>query len=70
MRRSGDSLRLVRNSRRDASGLAQLLHVLRRRFLRSVHADRLELLAPGVGERGFTRIGQHDRRAIGGMQRK
>ena len=35
-----------------------------------MHAHRLELLAPGVGKRGFARIGQHDRRAVGGVQRE
>ena len=37
---------------------------------RSVHADRLELLAPGVGDRGLAAVGQHDRRAVGRVQRE
>ena len=40
------------------------------RSMRSVHADRLELLAPRVDERSFARIGEHDRCAIGRMQRE
>src|SRR5579871_1516788 len=36
----------------------------------SVHADGLELVAPGVRDRGFARIGQHDRRAVGGVKRE
>ena len=36
----------------------------------SVHADRLELLAPGIGDSGFAAVGEHDRRAVGGVQRK
>src|SRR6185369_9256152 len=33
-----------------------------------MHADGLELLAPGVGDGRFAAIGQHDRRAVGGVQ--
>src|SRR5436190_9243982 len=36
----------------------------------SVDADGLQFVAPGVGDRCFPAIGQHDRRAVGGMQRK
>src|SRR5258708_39932604 len=36
----------------------------------SVHADGLELLAPGIGDRGLAAVGEHDRRAVRGMQRK
>src|SRR5262245_13733884 len=35
----------------------------------SVHADRLELLAPGVGDCGLAAVSQHDWRAVGGVQR-
>src|SRR5262245_38294333 len=35
-----------------------------------MHADGLELLAPGVSQCSFARIGQHDRRAVGCMQRE
>ena len=35
-----------------------------------VHAHGLQFVAPGVRDRGFTRIGQHDRRAVGGVKRK
>ncbi len=34
----------------------------------SMHADGLELLAPGIGYRRLTAVGQHDRRAVGCMQ--
>ena len=34
----------------------------------SVHAHRLKLLAPSVRDSGFTRVGQHDRRAVGCVQ--
>ena len=36
----------------------------------SVHADGLELIAPCVGDRSLPAIGQHDRGAVGGMQRE
>src|SRR4051812_23783475 len=36
---------------------------------RLMHADGLELLAPGVGDCRFAAIGQHDWRAVGGVQR-
>src|SRR4029450_6915620 len=36
----------------------------------SVDADGLQFVAPGVGDRCFPAIGQHDRRAVGGMQRE
>ena len=36
----------------------------------SVHADGLELVAPRVGDRRLARVGEHDRRAVGGMQRE
>src|SRR5258706_5952653 len=39
-------------------------------LMRSVHTHGLELVAPGVGNRGFARIGQHDRRTVGGVKRK
>jgi len=35
-----------------------------------VHAHGFELVAPGIGDRGFARIGQHDWRAVGRMQRE
>src|SRR5215469_4830760 len=35
-----------------------------------MHADGLELVAPRVRNCGFFRVGQHDGRAIGGMQGK
>src|SRR5712671_3483121 len=35
----------------------------------SVQAHRFELLAPGVGDRRFAAVGQHDRRAVRGVQR-
>ena len=34
-----------------------------------MHADGLELLAPGIGDRRLAAVGQHDRRAVGGVQR-
>src|SRR5471032_3545 len=34
----------------------------------SVNAHRLQFIAPGVRDCGFPAIGQHDRRAVGGMQ--
>src|SRR6202040_3377602 len=36
----------------------------------SVHADRLQLLTPGIGDCGFAAVGEHDRRAISGVQGK
>jgi len=36
----------------------------------SVNADGLQLVAPRIRNRGFAAIGQHDRRAVGGMQCK
>src|SRR5271166_6368083 len=36
--------------------------------VRSMHADRLELLAPGVCDRGLAAVGQQDGRAVGRMQ--
>ena len=48
----------------------QALQTLARIRNESVHADRFELLAPRVYECSFTRIGEHDRCAIGCMQRK
>src|ERR1051326_7083054 len=35
-----------------------------------VDAHRLELVAPGVGDGRFTAVRDHDRGAIGGMQRE
>src|SRR6185437_468138 len=35
---------------------------------RSVNANGLKLLAPGVGDSRFTRVGEHHRRAVRGMQ--
>src|SRR5262252_1047745 len=35
----------------------------------SVHADGVELLAPGVGDGRLAAVGQHDRRAVGRVQR-
>src|SRR5579862_2095755 len=35
-----------------------------------MHANRLEFLAPGIGDGGFAAVGEHDRRAVGGVQRK
>src|SRR5215213_3731079 len=37
---------------------------------RLVHAHRLELLAPGVRDRSLAAVGQHDRRAVGCVQRE
>src|SRR4249920_1001963 len=34
----------------------------------SVHANGLELMAPGVRNGGFSRVRQHDRRTVGRMQ--
>src|SRR5258708_38220435 len=34
----------------------------------SVHADGLELLAPGIGAGGLAAVGEHDRRAVCRMQ--
>src|SRR5260370_38009160 len=42
--------------------------VVRQSALRSMDADGLELLAPGVGDRRLTAVGQHDRRAVGRVQ--
>src|ERR1700744_1156217 len=36
----------------------------------SVNADRLQFIAPGVGNRSFPAIGQHDRSAVGGVERE
>jgi len=36
----------------------------------SVNADGLQLVAPCIRDRGFPAVGQHDRRAVGGMQGK
>src|SRR6202023_2882980 len=36
----------------------------------SVNADGLQFVAPCIRNRRFTAIGQHDRRAVGGMQRE
>ena len=36
----------------------------------SVNADRLKFVAPGVSDRGFPAVGQHDRRAVGRVQRE
>jgi acyl-coenzyme A synthetase/AMP-(fatty) acid ligase len=33
-----------------------------------VDADGLQLVAPGVGDRSFPAVGQHDRRAVGGVK--
>jgi len=35
-----------------------------------VDADGLQFLAPGIRDRRFAAVGQHDRRAIGRMQRE
>ena len=35
-----------------------------------MNADRLQLVAPRVCDRGFPAIGEHDRRAVGSVQRK
>ena len=35
-----------------------------------MHADRLQLLTPGIGDCGFAAVGEHDRRAISGVQGK
>ena len=37
---------------------------------RSVNADGLQLVAPGVRDRGFPAVSQHDRRAVGGVERE
>jgi hypothetical protein len=37
---------------------------------RSVNADGLQLVAPGVGDRRFPAIGQHDRLAARGVERE
>src|SRR6266550_2438485 len=34
-----------------------------------MHAHRFELMAPGVGDGSLAAVGQHDRRAVGGVQR-
>src|SRR6267143_1919 len=34
----------------------------------SVNADSLQLIAPCIRDRGFPAVGQHDRRAVGGME--
>src|SRR3979490_1507045 len=39
-----------------------------RKTLRSVNAHRLQLVAPCIRDRSFAAVGQHDRRAVGGMQ--
>src|SRR6266704_6473624 len=36
----------------------------------SVNTDGLQLVAPCIRDRGFPAVGQHDRRAVGGMQGK
>src|SRR5712664_4964177 len=36
----------------------------------SVNADGLQFIAPCIRDRGFPAVGQHDRRAVGGMQGK
>src|SRR5215471_6478836 len=36
----------------------------------SVHAHGLQFIAPCVRDRGFTRIGKHDRRTVGGVERE
>src|SRR6516164_157529 len=33
-------------------------------------AERLQLLAPGIGNRSLTAVSEHDRRAVSGMQRE
>ena len=38
--------------------------------LHSVHAHHLEFVIPRICDRGFARIREHDRRAIGREQRK
>src|SRR5580704_2268112 len=35
-----------------------------------MHAQGLQLVAPGIGDRGLARVGHHDRRAVRGMERK
>ena len=35
-----------------------------------MYAHCLELLAPGISDRGFAAVGEHDRRAVSGMQRE
>src|SRR5579862_7733694 len=35
-----------------------------------MHADGFELLAPRIGDGLFAALGEHDRRAVGGVQRK
>src|SRR5947209_12806325 len=36
----------------------------------SVHADGLQFIAPGIRDRSFAAVGQHDRCAVGGVKRK
>src|ERR1700730_14101176 len=36
----------------------------------SVNADGLQLVAPCIRDRSFAAIGEHDRGAVGGMQRE
>ena len=35
-----------------------------------VHPHRLQLVAPGIRNRSFAAVGQHDRRAVGGVERE
>src|ERR1700722_5797889 len=37
---------------------------------RSVNADGLQFVAPGIGDRSFAAVSQHDRRAVGGAECK
>ena len=66
---------VLASRRRNRRGMPKKSHIARLQInysgrMWSVHADRLELLAPRVCERSFARIGEHDRRAIGRMQRE
>src|ERR1700733_13113173 len=55
----------------DVSGLSALDRSDRSAALTSsVHADGLQFISPGIRDRGFARIGQHDRGAVGGMERE
>src|ERR1700675_1891476 len=44
--------------------------VSNRSIASSVNADGLQLVAPCIRDRSFPAVGQHDRRAVGGMQGK
>jgi len=55
------SPQLIRRSKRRLSDTASAV---------SVNTDGLQLVAPGVRDGSFPAIGQHDRGAVGGMERE